>query len=453
MPSVALVVLDTLRQDAFERAFDWLPGRRFTHTYSTAHWTVPAHASLLTGQYASEVGVHGKAPALDCPEPVLPEQLQDAGYHTRCFTANPQMVQYDGWDRGFDEFVGYQSLGCYEADMLDWGETIASLQGSALRRYLQAFSQCVRGDCATIKSLRQGYDLFTRHDVDGGAAETRDRIRATDFGDDEFCFVNLMETHTPYYPPDDGEPLLVLAAEAIAGEPIDVDRVRRAYAASVDYLAETYRDIYADLAADFDYVITVSDHGELLGEHDLVNHSYGLYPELVRVPLVVSGPASDDPSTSLDGVDDTVTSILDVHRTVAVLAGIDDVDSRGQHLLREREPRDYGFEYHGLLSFPEAQFDRHGVPDDEYERRDVPLDGVVTPDGTVVYETHTDGLRVRREGRTVPAERGENGPDRLEDPAGRIEAFVDSLDRRPIEGDVGHHSDAVRDRLEALGYA
>mgnify|MGYP003852223317 CR=1 FL=1 len=163
-------MLDTLRQDAFERAFDWLPGRRFTRTYSTSHWTVPAHASLLTGQYASEVGVHGKAPALDCPEPVLPELLQDAGYHTRCFTANPQMVQYDGWDRGFDEFVGYQSLGCYEDDMLDWGETIASLEGSPIRRYLQAFSQCVRSDCATLKSLRHGYDLFTRHDVDGGAS-------------------------------------------------------------------------------------------------------------------------------------------------------------------------------------------------------------------------------------------------------------------------------------------
>jgi arylsulfatase len=45
MASVAVVVLDTLRYDTFEEAFDWLPGRRFTQAYAPSHWTIPVHGS------------------------------------------------------------------------------------------------------------------------------------------------------------------------------------------------------------------------------------------------------------------------------------------------------------------------------------------------------------------------------------------------------------------------
>jgi len=58
----------------------------------------------------------------------------------------------------------------------------------------------------------------------------------------------------------------------------------------------------------------------------MVNHSFGLHPELVNVPLVVSGDGV------ADDVDHGVVSLLDVHRTVADLAGVD-VDSRGRNLL------------------------------------------------------------------------------------------------------------------------
>ena len=37
-------------------------------------------------------------------------------------------------------------------------------------------------------------------------------------------------------------------------------------------------------------VVLVSDHGEALGEHGLFAHKYGLYDELVRVPLLIRYP-------------------------------------------------------------------------------------------------------------------------------------------------------------------
>jgi len=434
MPSVALVVLDTLRSDTFDDHFEWLPGRHFSRAYSTSHWTVPAHASLFTGTYASEVGVHGHAGDLDCDEPVLAESLRDAGYRTRCLTANPQLFQHDGWDRGFDEFVGRDSLPSFADDAFDWGEWFADLDSTGVRQYLDAVWRCVRSDCATRESIRQGYELYSRSAADGGAAAVRDRVRATDFGDEEFLFVNLVETHTPYHPArSDDDPVTVVAADAFTDEEPDLQAARRAYERSAAYLSDRYREIFDELSENFDYVVTLSDHGELFGEHGMVNHSFGLHPELVQVPLVISGDGV------ADDVDHGVVSLLDVHRTVADLAGVD-VDSRGRNLLAaDRESRDFRTEYHGLLPFHEAQFAREDVPEAEYEKRDAPLSGFVSRTGAYAYETHTDGFRTLGEFAVDPRE--------------RLDELDDAVDVRVVtDGDPAVDED-VRDRPERVGYA
>lgn len=64
-PNVAIVLLDTLRRDSSDEHFDWLPGGRYKSTWSTSHWTVPAHGTLFTGKYPTETGVRIKSPALD----------------------------------------------------------------------------------------------------------------------------------------------------------------------------------------------------------------------------------------------------------------------------------------------------------------------------------------------------------------------------------------------------
>ena len=106
MPNVAVVVLDTLRLNAFQRHFDWLPGRRYTNAYSPSHWTVPVHGAMFTGLYPSETGVHAKSAPLDVEGPVLAERLQEAGYKTRAFSANPYVSPAFDFDRGFESFAG-----------------------------------------------------------------------------------------------------------------------------------------------------------------------------------------------------------------------------------------------------------------------------------------------------------------------------------------------------------
>jgi arylsulfatase A-like enzyme len=64
-------------------------------------------------------------------------------------------------------------------------------------------------------------------------------------------------------------------------------------------------------------VIVTSDHGELLGEHGLVDHQFGLWEELVRVPLVVHGVPDAAPA-----VVDVPVALADVFPSVLGWAGI-----------------------------------------------------------------------------------------------------------------------------------
>ena len=436
MTNVALVVLDTLRHDTFLDHFEWLPGKRFTRAYSTSHWTIPAHASLFTGRYPSEVGVRAKSPTFDCEDPTLAEVLSAAGYTTRLFSANLNIYQWDGWDRGFDQFVGPPSLASRSSNTLDWQSFLGETEATGYERYLRAIWECFRGDVATIPSLREGIRM--KRSVGSPRAETLlDRVRETDFGDREFLVLNAMDTHVPYYPPKayrstDG-PVSVYINDSFTDGVEDPDAVRQAYDDAATYLSDTYRQIFAELTEKFEYVITLADHGEMLGEHGRWEHGYGLYPELTHVPLVVSGDGIED------GVTEEVVSILDVHRTVAELAGVE-TPSRGQDLLDSPASRDSLVEYHGFFYRHRERLLRDERIADRVPALDTPLDGFVTAEGGYAYQTHDDGFRTVGDG--LP-----------EDTDAHLRELRAGVERRTVDEDAPEVSPETLKQLEDLGYA
>ncbi|MFC6763698.1 sulfatase-like hydrolase/transferase, partial [Natrinema soli] len=309
-PSIALVVLDTLRADSFDEHFEWVPGVQFANAWSTTHWTAPAHASLFTGRYAVEAGVTIKSQEFDRETTRLPELLQHRGYRTRAFSCNVNISEQLGWHHGFDEFDGGWRLRGLGEDVFDWDEFIAEHRSDGPERYLRALWRCVDDDCDTTQSLKQGalmklrdMGLKGRH-PDDGAAEFLEYVRDSSWNrDGEFLFANLMEAHLPYDPPDeyrtypDEESPHFDSVKATLREPsADPDRIRTAYDDAVRYLSDVYREIYRELAAEFDYVVTLADHGEALGEYGAWQHGGGLHPPVTRIPLVVSapGPNPDD---------------------------------------------------------------------------------------------------------------------------------------------------------------
>src|SRR5580692_752059 len=114
-PNLLLVVLDCVRAWDFPGGsnaagpmpfVDSLRRESVDHprTSSVAHWTVPAHASMFTGLYPWEHGVHAKGRLkLDAQGEAVGSLLQGAGYHTLSISANgliaPSLGLVDGIDR------------------------------------------------------------------------------------------------------------------------------------------------------------------------------------------------------------------------------------------------------------------------------------------------------------------------------------------------------------------
>jgi arylsulfatase A-like enzyme len=441
MTNIALVVLDTLRRDAFDRHFDWLPGRRFEQAYTMANWTVPAHASLFTGRYASEVGVHAKHMYLDCTDSVLAEQLRAAGYTTRAFSANTNVTGHFDFDRGFEDFRVPKSVEFLaNDDLFDWREFSRGTSATGLRKYLSGVRNCLESDSATLPSLVAGVRAVISDSESfgvkyGGLIEAQKQLATIDIGNSEFLFLNLMETHEPYRVPDEyrtvEEPDLLNSIGDIALGDVDAEQARQAYNDCARYLSDEYRNLFETLTEDFDYVITLSDHGEMLGEGDAWGHEYGVHPALMHVPLTIYGDG-------LDGVCEEAVSLLNVYATVLDMADIErDSLVRGQTLLGDCEGREYLTEYRGLTSWSEEKLVDNGHTD-LLERYDRPLRGYVSPEGDYGYETSDDFVTT--------------GMDKVDNPEQRLQQLVDDLDIREVETDNEVPAE-IKEQLESLGYA
>lgn len=435
-PDIAVVVLDTLRADRFRRDFDWIPGRRFTRAYSTSHWTVPAHGSLLTGRYASEVGVTSKSRSLDCPDTTLFELLSEAGYNTRMWSSNLQIYQPDGWERGVDEHIGPQTLNPEYEDVFDWVGAAADAPDEGIRRYLDPLVSCLRSDKSKLKSLRAGVRVFQTAEKmmdDNPVESVTRRLEQSQIESPTFLLANLMDVHAPYWPGEEyrvtDEPVTMGFADTFRGTTPDRETFTAAYDSCSRFLGDRYRKLFEMLTERFDYVITCSDHGELLGEYGMYTHPYGLYEELVHVPIVVSGTGIETSTC------DVPISLLDVFETIRSLAEVGE-PRRGQSLLGRIEPQSYMTEYHGFLPWARDNLKEYGATD-VYDAMDSPLSGIVVPDGRYGWETHTQS--------------GFTGDHRLREILQEQRA---TLDARDTTGGADEEvSDSVRARLEELGYA
>jgi len=330
-PNVLLVVLDTARADAFE-PYGAAPGNTptvaqmastsngFVHDamYSTACWTLPAHASLFTGRLPRSAGFAKGTPpvfkkAMDAyPVDTLPDALRRAGYDTSGLSANPWISEATGFDRGFERF---QLL-----------ETDRNTEMGGERRRDRA--------AWMLDALRARAD-------DGAAAIEHllaEWLRARS-QQPFFWFVNLMECHSPYLPPKPYSPAgpvgRVLAARDAArhctldalwrvgcgGWDIDdaaLRRMRAMYDGAIrqldGWLARVLQHLATARVLDDTIVIVTSDHGENFGEGHRFGHVFSLDDRLLHVPFIAQGPVTIDFNAvaSLADVPGALARALDV---------------------------------------------------------------------------------------------------------------------------------------------
>lgn len=436
MTKIALVVLDTLRSDVFNNHFDWLPGRRYESAWAPSHWTVPVHGSLFTGLYPSEHGSIAGSKSFNYPKETLVERLSAAGFKTRAFSANPLVSPAFNFNRGFDIFSGPADNLFLKDEIFDFGTFIKKHGDSGFRRFPLAAINCFADDSNTIQSLKIGIQMLYQDivDDDSGISQAQ-RWASHQWGnDDQFFYFNLMEAHAPYdrIPDeyvDESSPSEIGLKQHFEGA--DKESIRCAYNNAVSYLSDSYEQLFTLLQENVDYIITLGDHGELLGEHDHYGHEYGLFPELTHVPLVISGDSIKNKTVSKP------VSLLDVHASILNWANINYDHSRGVPLTEVPQNQKYLIESHGLPNERIKKFEQQGYDIGPFNNY---IQGIRTETG-LGYQTAEGWV-------TEVVENGEANDLRQS-----LEQLLEDIPVGSSNESRNEVSDSVRERLKANGYA
>ena len=295
--NVLVILVDTLRADHLSSYGYGRPtspnvdriaqqGVLFENAFPTSSWTSPSHASLLTGRYPFEHGVEWNTPRalLDGRSPTLAEALRSRGYRTAAFSANLfWFTRPMGFGRGFIRFEDYfHSIG----DM-----AVRTLYGRAIEK---------------LVLRRLGFeDIPARKrasDVNRSVLRWIELDREKPF----FAFLNYMDTHDPYLPPQPyrtkysrlkspggilnwrtGRNDPQMTPEQLQGE---IDAYDGAIAYVDDHIGQLLTELHRRGLGEKTLVVITSDHGESFGEHGLFLHGNSLYLEEIHVPLIFWRP-------------------------------------------------------------------------------------------------------------------------------------------------------------------
>jgi arylsulfatase A-like enzyme len=296
-PNVLVLVVDALRADhlsCYGYGRQTSPnidriaeaGVVFENAYAVAPYTLPAHASMLTGLYPNEHGVEWQTSTAlrDGPYPTLGEALLARGYRTAGFSANTYwFTREQGFGRGFMHFEDFYH--------------------STLDRALRTFY----GRVFEIEVMRRlGYvDIPARkHAPDNirSLLSWIDGDRTRPF----FAFINFMDVHDPRLPPqpfrgqfaNGGSPGGLLNWRVNGEDPqltpeqvqSEIDAYDGAIAYLDDQIGHLLDELHARGLAENTLIILTSDHGDAFGEHGMFLHGHSLYQEEIRVPLIVWRP-------------------------------------------------------------------------------------------------------------------------------------------------------------------
>jgi len=342
-PDIVLIVLDTHRADrlsCYGYPRDTTPnidkfaasGTLFERAIVPAQWTVPSHASLFTGEYPTTHMTTQIYDVLSKDQSTLAELLNRHGYATVGFCDNPLLgVVENDLDRGFEEFYNY---GGPVPNPPDISKSRPKFVGRLFESYVRAMrritvpaqNQFARNGqllrialipfVAAIWQRRLNFKGNTRLSLRDALGylrihrESRPRRPL-------FAFLNLMETHLPFWPP----PRFVRKFAPYFQQDREAREFMRYYNLQhyrwmiplTEPLNEvgdrTLNDFYDAEVAYLDHllcrlldyldepairnntmVIITADHGEGMNHHNFVGHSLVAYDDLVRVPLIIRYP-------------------------------------------------------------------------------------------------------------------------------------------------------------------
>ena len=343
-PNIVLVCIDTLRADHLSHngyvrntspVLTDLSGTayNFTQAYSSAGWTMPAYASLLTGQYAFNHGFHTGVDRFSRTL-FLPKLLKDAGYRTVSIQCNEYVTLMDSY---FDE-RHYIPNGMHEEGNVDFraiSRAMAVLEHNTDSQPLFLFvglynpHYFYNTDNRYISKFVQD-DLFNFSEP--GYV---DMNKILPFFDGN---ANLHYSQMPAHIRDE-----LGAIYDKDGYIHDARIYQAAYDSEIkrtDYeLGRLFEKMKEKSCFDDAILIVTADHGENMTEHEpQFQHCQKAYNSLVHVPLLIKLPCQERGVTV-----ETTVRTYDIFPTLFEYLDVDigrEIDGRSFWNLMLNEPDD-----------------------------------------------------------------------------------------------------------------
>lgn len=332
-PNVVLISLDTLRPDrlgcyggdaSLSPNLDALAaeGLRWERAWSTSSYTLPSHASMMTGQFPAFHGAVNIDDVIQADKsPLLAALLARAGWATAAFTGGGYVGTSFGFGVGFDRYSTNDPVWAYDAlrgemllQTMSWERE--PLDMDLLRRY----------DAGSIERWiagRAGQDtpffLFLHTYIVHNYAPSREWLERMGLVDEGAPMPERAFDHKPRTAFNEGQHELL-------------DQVYDAYMPYYDGtigMADAFvgRVLGALEAAGVDedtLVIVTSDHGEEFGEHGFFGHGETLHEANTRIPFLARLPGPRE--QRVGRVLDDAISLADIAPWVLRVAGLEPAD-------------------------------------------------------------------------------------------------------------------------------
>ena len=356
-PNIIWIVMDTVRVDhlsCYGHQRNTTPnidriaseGVLFEKAFATAPWTLPSHASMVTGVFPAKHGTDTEHGVLDTRFPTIAKVLQNRGYQTFAYTNN--LCAGRVLERGSDavERVNRGINAKPGPELTDF------LKTSEIKQYTEDLLRMDDGAYKTNKIVR-------RWVADASQAETP-----------FFLFINYMEAHRPYnripapyaalyldrnvdlqqvqdlvHPRTRKTTLHHLSGKVVCSDE-DFRILRDLYDGEMSYLDLRMGQLFDYLrelnVLDNTVLIITSDHGENFGEHGMMGHCMCLYDTLLHVPLIIRYPALLGAGSRVD----EQVQLTDIFPTILDIVGIEWEGRKrlqGHSLLNGRRESDSRF--------------------------------------------------------------------------------------------------------------
>jgi choline-sulfatase len=266
---------------------------RFAWAQVPGTWSLPSHASLLTGVYPTVHKAVAHEAKLSKDVPFVAEDMKRAGYRTGMFSSNGYVSAKWGFDRGWDINRNFIRENLPNGAPYLWKTAKAWI-------------------LPNIKADRRDFVYLAT--VEPHVAYNPQKEFLVKYWDKPYV--------GPIKPALTGAQLGSIKVGKLKINDNDKAYLEALHDAKITQSDAAFATFIADLKAagvyDSSVVIVVSDHGDQFYEHGSVGHGDTVYQELTHVPLIVRAPGLL-PKGHVVAAD---VEITDVYATLLALAGI-----------------------------------------------------------------------------------------------------------------------------------